>query len=78
MLCVDARLFTDLLLFGLCILTGKMLTVIFHASIALCVISNYTPWHTMQQMNEGSFKDINTPTDAAIFAPLMQASMSRT
>lgn len=78
MLFVDERLFIDLLLFGLCILTGKILTIIFHASIALCVISNYTPWHAMQQMNEGSFKDMNTRTDAAIFAPLMQASMSRT
>jgi hypothetical protein len=32
----------------------------------------------MQQMNEGSFKGVSTTTDAAIFAPLIQTSMSRT
>jgi hypothetical protein len=32
----------------------------------------------MQQMNEPSFKDIRKTTDAAIFAPLIQTSMSRT
>ena len=29
MLCVDERLFVDLLLFGLCILAGKVLSIIF-------------------------------------------------
>ena len=33
MLCVDARLFVDLLLFGLCILTGKVLTIIFPCTL---------------------------------------------
>jgi hypothetical protein len=32
----------------------------------------------MQQMNEGSFKDTSPTTEAAIFAPLIHTTMSRT